>query len=264
MARTAPDRRRQRGFALVLALFLLAIVSALGLIIGGNGLSARKSARSASYRTAVLERVALATWLTTDVIAQPQKSAHFLFPIEGKEMSVTITPESGRIDLNGLPEGGLSQALQELGYDPTVSQQAAAALSAWRGELQLYPNGLAVRLPDARRAFWSIDDLDAVPGLETGIRDCLKAWGTAHARGTFLGVSPDHPLSLISEIGDSGNVVVGGMIRIDVLDKFSGLKFRSILLYGGGRSLNGSSASPWRVMEWLSPAQEYRCQANNQ
>lgn len=238
----------------MLALFLLATASALGLLIGGNGLSARKSARMASLIAAAQERAAMATWMTADTLEKPQKSSHFLFSIEGAQVETALSPESGRIDLNGLPSGGLAQAIQELGYAPDSADRAAEALAEWRGPLRPDSLGLTTGLPDGRQAFWSIDDLDDVIGLEPGIRDCLKLLGTAHARGPFNPASMDQPLSLISEIGDSGNIVVGSMIRINVLDQPTGKRFRSILLYTGGRS-------PWLLMEWLSPTEDLRCNA---
>lgn len=245
----------------MLAIFLLAMASALGLIIGSNSLSARKSARMASYRAAAAERAALATWMAADALDKPQNSSHFVFSIEGRELSAAVSPETGRIDLNGLPTGGLAQAIHELGYDPAAAGQAAAALSDWRGTLFPNSNGLAIGLPDGRRAFWSIDDLDEVATLETGVRECLKLWGTAHARGTFLAASLDNPLSLTSEIGVSGNIVVGSMVRIIAQDHLTGLKFRSILLYGGGQfGRAGGGTSPWLIIEWLEPAKGQRCE----
>jgi hypothetical protein len=245
----------------VLAIFLLAMVSALGLIIGSNGLYARKSARTASYRAAAVERAALATWMAADALEHPQKSSLFLFSNEGRDLTAAISAETGRIDLNGLSPGGLAQAIQELGFEPRRAEQAAAILSTWRGPVQPDPSHVTAGLPDARRALWSIDDLDAVTQLESGVRDCLKLWGTAHARGTFMHTSPDQPLSLVSEIGDAGNIMVGSMVRITVLDQFTGMRFRSILLYSGGRTVNGSNASPWWIMEWLSPDQDVKCEA---
>lgn len=256
----ANERRSQRGFALVLAIFLLALVSTLGLIIGGNGLFARKSARTSSYRAAVIERAALATWMTADALERSQKSPHFIFTVEGRELSATVSLESGRIDLNGLPTGGVSQAIEELGYEPATAQQAAANLSNWRGALRPVFNGSTAGLPDARRAFWSIDDLDAVTDLAPGLRNCLKIWGTAHARGAFLGSSLEQAWSLTSDTGGSENIAPSSLLRIVVSDQFSGLKFRSILLYGGGRLLNDPNSSPWRIMEWLSPTEDLRCE----
>jgi len=260
-----PDRQGQRGFALVLALFLLATASALGLIIGGNGLSARKSARAASLAVAAQERAAMATWMTADLLEQPQKSSHFSFSIEGRRVETALSPESGRIDLNGLPVGGLVQALEELGYEPASADRAAKSIVGWRGPSSPDPRGLTMGLPDGRQAFWSVDDLDEVAGLEPGIRNCLKQWGTVHARGPFIRASMTQPLSLISEIGDSGNVVVGSMIRINVLDQLSGMEFRSVLLYSGGRAVSlattDTRSSPWLLMEWLNPARDIKCEA---
>lgn len=266
MAPTPRDRpnRGQQGFALLLALFLLAIASALGLIIGGNGLSTRKSARAASVVAAAQERAAMATWMTADSLDRPQKSSHFVFSVEGRRVEAVLSPESGRIDLNGLPMGGLVQALEELGYDPTSADGAAKAIAEWRGPLLAVP-GLATGLPDGRQAFWSVDDLDDVSGVQPGIRNCLKLWGTAHARGAFTPASMNQPLSMFSEIGDSGNIVVGGMIRIDVLDQLTGMKFRSILLYSGGRFApsqnSGARTSVWLLMEWLHQTEDLRCEA---
>ncbi len=267
MVRTHPEpneREGERGFALVLAIFLLAMASALGLIIGSNGFSARKSARMASYRSAAVERAALATWMAADALEQPQKSSRFVFSIMGRDVSAELSPETGRIDLNGLPASGLAQAIQQLGYEPAIAKQAAEVLSDWKGPLQPDARSLSTRLPDARQALWSIDDLDAVDNLGAGIKACLKLWGTVHARGPFLHHSLEQPLSMTSEIGDTGNIVVGSTIRIVVLDQFTGMKFRTILLYRGGRAnlsgQTGGSRSSWLVMEWLSFTTDSVCE----
>ena len=54
------------------------------------------------------------------------------------------------------------------------------------------------------------------------------------------------------------------MVHIIVLDQLTEMKFRSILSYGGGRSLETTNLSPWRIMEWLSPTQDYRCDARSE
>lgn len=251
-------RRNERGFALILALFLLAMAGTLGLIIGGNGVSARKSARAASYHAAAQERAAIATWLAADALEQQQKSSNFLFSVEGQDVSVGLSLETGRIDLNGLSQADLTQAVETLGFGQTIAVQAAATLSGWRGAMR---SDATRPLPYEQQALWSIDDLDVIAGLDGDVRDCLKLWGTVHARGGFSLTALDQALSLTSDIGGMGNMAVGSMIRIIARDTLSQTEFRTILLYRGGASMvqNSANRSPWLVMEWLAPTADAQC-----
>ncbi|MEE3623602.1 hypothetical protein UCD39_06305 [Nitrospirillum sp. BR 11752] len=182
---------RQQGYALLLVLFLLAMATAVGLVVMGNGLSARKLARAASLTVGQDQRAAASTWIALDdVLARggtdippPRRLV-----LDGQSLTVTVTPETGRIDLNGLSRRVLAEAIHGLGFAEGRAHQAADAIAAWRGMDTPGAGGLDLAI-DPLRALWSLEDLDVIPGLDTDVAACLRRWGTVYARGPFLGLA---------------------------------------------------------------------------
>ncbi|EGY02703.1 hypothetical protein AZA_87670 [Nitrospirillum viridazoti Y2] len=254
----------QRGYALLLTLFLLAIATAVGLTVVGNGLAARKLARSASVALGVEERVALATWQVLDRIAQSGKalpsSQTGQVTIDGKTVSVTVMSEAGRIDLNGLSRKALAEAVQALGFPERRAVEASDAIALWRGMDPPGADGKNLRM-NGRTALWSLEDLDAVPRLDDDVRACLRTWGTVHARGPFLGKAAlEHQDFGTTGFGGGGGLIVGSMIRVMVTENASSGVFRTIALYRGTPALQPGARTitppAWLILEWMQPVTE--------
>lgn len=251
----------QRGYALLLVLFLLAMGTAVGLVVMGNGLSARKLARVASIGVGRDQRAAAATWSALDTLLE--RGDGDIPPIrrlvvDGQALTVTVVPESGRIDLNGLSRQALGEAIHALGFPESAAVKAADAITAWRNmdPPDARTPGLNLTI-DPLRALWSLDDLDVIPGLDPAVAGCLRRWGTVHARGGFRGVAA---LTRRQRVGDADGpmtLVSGGMVRVTVAEEGAPQVMRSILLYRGvGRQAAGAARgdeSPWLPLEWLRP-----------
>ncbi|MEA1652753.1 type II secretion system protein GspK [Nitrospirillum sp. BR 11164] len=253
------------GYALLLVLFLLAMATAVGLVVMGNGLSARKLARVASIAAGQDQRAAAATWTALDGLLA-QGDADIPPPrrlvLDGQALTVTVAPETGRIDLNGLSRKALAQAIHTLGFSEGQALKAADAIAAWRGMDPPGANGLDLTI-DPVRALWSLEDLDAIPGLNPDIAACLRRWGTVYARGPFRGLAPlvRRPGAKPAAGEERGEgplgLVAGGMVRVTVAEEGRPQVRRSVLLYRGvGQQAAGSGTdaeSPWLTLEWQRP-----------
>lgn len=255
-------RRGQQGYALLLTLFLLAVATTVGYVVVANGLSARKLTRATSQAVGANQRAALATWQVLDSIAASGKALTAnsgQLTVDGQTITLTTMPEAGRIDLNGLSRQALTKAIQSLGFVERRATRAADQIAQWRGMDPPGADGTKLTM-SGRTALWSLEDLDAIPGLEPEVRDCLRIWGTVHARGQFTtkAALEQQQGFATAGFGGGGTLIVGTMVRVIATDTLSGKRFRSIVLFRGlSRKLPGDSGqrqpSPWVILEWLRP-----------
>ncbi|MEE3624495.1 hypothetical protein UCD39_10915 [Nitrospirillum sp. BR 11752] len=271
--RQPPDldgaRAGQRGYALLLTLFLLAIATAVAVTVVGNGLAARKLARSASVALAVEERAALATWQVLDGLAEsgkvPSEPQSPPVSVDDRKVDMAILPETGRIDLNGLSRKALAEAIHDLGFSERQAIASADLIATWRGMDPPGSNGKNLRM-NGRTALWSLEDLDSIAGLDDGVRACLQVWGTVyvHAQGSFLGRGALQQRGIFS-FGSDGGLTVGSMFRIIADDPATGHRFRTVALFRGKvprAAPEDDPVSPWLVLEWLRPIPDHdRCPA---
>lgn len=185
-----PDR--QRGFALLAVLFVLAIGTALVTRMTSDGLAARRMA---------LDALA-ADLVRPDSGSVPRQGRRH---VDGVDISVEWRIESGRIDLNSLPEKPMAEALMAVGLDQADARLAAKFIAAWRGD------GIGTR--DGSLAFWSLEDIDQVPGLTMKARQALRQWGSVAARGPFAGVTALEAASLDGTATVSGPMT-GVVLRL--------------------------------------------------
>ncbi|TWB09657.1 hypothetical protein FBZ89_1402 [Nitrospirillum amazonense] len=249
----------QRGYALLLTLFLLAIGTAVGVTVVGNGLAARKLARSTSVALGAEERAALATWQVLDGIAlsgrAPVSGQAGQIAVDGGTVGIRVMSEAGRIDLNGLSRQALAEAIKALGFPERQAVESAGVIAAWRGMDPPGADGKDLRM-NGRTALWSLEDLDAIAGLDEGVKACLRTWGTVHARGPFLGrQSLEQQGFANTGFGGGGGLIVGSMLRVIAVDPATGGQFRTVALFRGNArpSLKQGVASPWLVLEWMRP-----------
>lgn len=262
-------QEQQRGYALLLTLFLLAIATGLCYVIIGNSLSTRQLTRATSQEIGARQRVTLATWQVLDSLAVSGKALTTesgQIMVDGQTISLVIGPETGRIDLNGLSRSALKKAIQSLGFSERRATVAADQIAQWRG---MDPPGAdsSKLTMNGRTALWSLDDLDVIPGLDEELRDCLRALGTVHARGQFTSRDAlgQHKGFATTGFGNGGSLVAGTMIRVIASDILSGAEFRSVVLFRGLHysSINNmdKSHSSWMVLEWIRkmPSSSVRC-----
>lgn len=206
--RPGPDTAQQRGVALLAALFVLAIGTALVARMVADGLAARRLAAS----TAPLVQAARAD-LALDILSADLLRGDHRVPrqrtlrVDGVDIDVAWALESGRIDLNFLPEAEMVKALASVGLKGDDARQAARAVAAWRGD-----DGPGPR--DGRQAFWSLEDIDRIPDIGPSARRALRRWGSVAARGPFAGVAMLESEGTVgTAIGyGSGNGLMSGIL----------------------------------------------------
>ncbi|WP_044559725.1 hypothetical protein [Azospirillum sp. B4] len=241
-------------------MFLLAVATAVGLTVVGNGVAARKQARAGSVALGAEQRAALAIWRVLDSVAAsgkaPVSSNTGQIAVEGRMVGFTVMSEAGRIDLNGLSRRALAEAIRSLGFAEREAMAAADAIAQWRGMDPPGADGTNLAM-DGRTALWSLEDLDAIPALGQDVRSCLRLWGTVHARGPFLGKAALEGRDFATTgFGTGGGLVVGSMIRVVSTDPVTGGEFRSVALFRGNQTqplADGVTRSPWLILEWMTP-----------
>jgi general secretion pathway protein K len=137
--RTGWPPRRQNGFALIVVLNVIVILSAIA-ILAAHG-SREEAAISANFRTATQRQslaegamVFAAYQLLSDVpdrnwLPDGRPNRLTLF---GTEMTVSIQDESGKLSLNMTDEAKLAQAFANAGIEVTKARSLAAAIADWR------------------------------------------------------------------------------------------------------------------------------------
>lgn len=174
---------RQRGFALLAALFVLATGTALVARMTSDGLAARRIAATTDpFIDAARADIALDA-LAADLLRpgngpRPRRESR---RVDGVDIHVEWQIESGRIDLNFLPEKQMAEALMAVGLHQADARSAARAIAVWRGD------GNGTR--DGRLIFWSLEDTDRIPELTVEARRVLRQWGSVAARGPFAGMA---------------------------------------------------------------------------
>ncbi|MFV3129868.1 hypothetical protein [Niveispirillum sp. KHB5.9] len=207
-ARPGPDPARRRGFALLAALFVLAIGTALVVRMTGDGLAARRLAAAADPAIDAA-RADLALEALSRALLQPGGGTvprRGTRQVDGVAIQVEWRLESGRIDLNFLPEAKMAEALAATGLAGEQARRAARTVAAWRGDDDPAPR-------TGQQAFWSLDDIDRVPGLEASTRQVLRQWGSIAARGPFAGVETLQSQTLGSATTGDG-LISGIMLRL--------------------------------------------------
>src|SRR5690606_26107024 len=132
-------RRRTRGIAFVVVLWLLAL---LAILLGAFALLARTEhiqSRALFDSTQALYAAEAGVNLTVFQLMVPDPEQRWIpdgraypFTFDGAEVEVRITDESGKIDINAADAQTLDQLFQSLDVDPLVSQQLADAVLDWR------------------------------------------------------------------------------------------------------------------------------------
>lgn len=130
---------RQNGFALIVVLNVIVILSAIA-ILASHG-SREEAAISANFRTAT-QRESLAegamAFAAHQLMSDPPDKNWLpdgrpnRLTLFGTEMAVSIQDESGKLSLNMTDEAKLSHAFANVGIEVTKARSLAAAIADWR------------------------------------------------------------------------------------------------------------------------------------
>lgn len=186
--------RRMRGAALVLVLWLIVLLSSL---IGAFALTARVEQLQGSSgvdmaRGGELARAGIEYGLyrlagTPDRPAWVPDGRSYQWQYAGVPIQITLTAESGKVDLNQADAVLLTALLQQGGAEQALAQRLAAAIMDWRdSDDLLQPGGAeaaqyqAAGLPyaPANNYFLSIAELRRVLGMTPELFDAVAPWLT--------------------------------------------------------------------------------------
>jgi len=128
-----------RGVALILVMWITALMAILlgsfALIARTENLEARHMFDTTSARYAALAGVERAVFEMRNPNMQTRwvpDGRAYEFPYEGAQVSVEITDESGKIDLNVADNSILTPLLMSVGVDPSRAEALADAIQDWR------------------------------------------------------------------------------------------------------------------------------------
>lgn len=195
---TRPARRHQRGVALIVVMWLLVLLAA---IVGLFALNAHAEAVQAS---ALRQRVVLdhaaeagidavaARLLAIDARRRPipdGRETVIAFD-DGITVTIAVTDESGKVDLNVADAALLQRLFIEMGLAPPEAQRLAGAIIDWRDPDALVSAGGGAEERDyrsaerpygpANRPFAQVSDVQRVLGMRHALYRQLRPYLTVY------------------------------------------------------------------------------------
>lgn len=143
------DGARRRGSALLVVLVMLGLIAVLAAVVGRvvGGTARDLSAAVASERAYVGARAGLelAGLMLRSGELEMAGAGQRTLPLDDVTISVEVTNERSRIDLNGAPEELLAGLFRALGEEGDVADARAARIVDWRDpDDEVRPNGAEV------------------------------------------------------------------------------------------------------------------------
>jgi general secretion pathway protein K len=134
---TTPER--QRGIALVLVLWVIAMMTAMALALTTTVRTESQlvrnrveEARSRAYADAAVAMAIMRFGAGEDEDRWWPDGAPYVWSFAGQALEVRVYNESSRIDLNGVSPQVLRRLLEAVGVDEVESERLAAAIEDWR------------------------------------------------------------------------------------------------------------------------------------
>ncbi len=272
---THPRARRNRGIALLLVLWLVALLAAT---VGAFALSARTEqlqgqvlARGLETREAARAGIEYAMSRLSD--ADPQRrwipdGREYRWRFGDADIALRIVDEQGKVDLDMADAGLLAALLRQLGTEPQDAVRIAGAIVDWRDADALTQPGGGAEAPDyaaagrdygpANLPFESVAEVEQVLGVTPPLYARLAplvtvysgravpdpAYAPAAVRAaTGLPAVPAGPLA-------SGSGTYSIESRASVRGRAAVLR---VVARVGGSGLPGSAWTPLRWEEGTSP-----------
>ncbi len=260
--------RDERGFALLVVLWTLVLVSLLVLRLTEAG-TAEARLGSNLRRGAVAEAEADGAFATAAFRLLASGSdlpgaGRFTVPTPHGAAVVTFRSEAGKVDLNNASPPLVAALIAEFGEDETDATNIAAAIAAWHTPVpgpQL-PTLLAPYRAAGRRygppgsAFESVDELRLVLGVTPELFARLQPYLTVFASSDpALSVAAPPVLQAAASIGElpvAGGTTpqVGDVFDLRVDERADGARF---LRDGVVQLESGENGAPWRILTWNHP-----------
>jgi general secretion pathway protein K len=193
---------RQRGVALVVVLWVLALMAVLA---AGFSRGTRTQARLAFHQVAAAQAQALAEGGVERGVLELLRSEDqrewradgtaYPFALAGGRVNIAIQDESGKVDLNTAADELLTNLFQVVGLDPDASAALTDAIGDWRDpdnerrlhgaeEADYRAAGLPYGPKNAR--FDSVDELREVLGVTPALFQRLRPYLTVYSEQRWI------------------------------------------------------------------------------
>lgn len=184
---------QQGGIALILVLWVLALISALAIAFAASTRTdlqiVRNDYETARARAAADGAVSLAIMGILDPSPQTKwhagLGAHVL-ALPDANVRVSIEDEGGKVDLNAAPKDLLLGLFQAIGIDPATSNDLAESVIQRRHtpqtETTLPAPGVATTSNRPTTSFVDVSDLRLVPGMTRSLYDRIAPFVTVYSR----------------------------------------------------------------------------------
>jgi general secretion pathway protein K len=182
----------ERGIALVLVLWVLALISILVITFTGDARTELRIARN-QYETARARALADAGVSFAILgLLDPSPEAQWRAAGEAHDMTfgdgsirVSAQDEAGKISLNNAPAEMFAALFRTLGETPAASEGLAAAIAQWRdrrrSEWEARPAAAGSANAQAPEPFLAIEELRRVPGVTSAFYERVSPYLTVYA-----------------------------------------------------------------------------------
>lgn len=261
-------RRSEQGFALLIVLWVLALIALVATRVLANGrVEARLAAnlRGAAAAEAAADGAVFETAFRLLQAGPPYRATRTVqvMPLRGGgAATVAVEPEAGKINPNNAEPDLLAALFRACGADVATAAALAGAVDVWRtpnaqagsGAATYAAAGLDYGPPGA--PFESLDELALIPGMPPPLLGCVLP-----RLSLFQSDDPDPNLAdpvVLAALRDSGNAASSG----DSDSQYVAVTITATAaLAGGARSVRravigiGPSASGvwYRVLVWDAP-----------
>jgi general secretion pathway protein K len=268
--RQYPGRKSQRGMALVIVLWLVAVMA---VIASGHSRNAHNEMRLAmnQIETAQARSVAQAAFSLTvlDMLSTansdelPRPGTPFARRLNDRDVIITIRPTAALLDLNSASESLLRALIIAAGTTDDIAASIAAAIVDWRdGDSFAHLNGaeddeyaIAGREWSARDDnFVSVDELRYVLGMTETLYRKIAPCVTVHSdqRTIDLESAPELLLRAVTgaetaTTGASGSANGAGTYVIDIT--VQGKSGTAVTVEAVVR-LTASAQQPFNILQW--------------
>jgi general secretion pathway protein K len=217
---------RQRGYALLIVLWSLALLALLGTQVLATSRQETQLARnlrdSAVLEAAANGAVQRAIFATLDSSAGhwPADGITRVLVIGGIPVAVRIDDEAGKVNPNYASTALLQALLSQVGADPATAGAVAAAITQWRDATSVpgHPSPAVAQYTAAGRAyaptgapFASLDELGAVLGTTPALLAQLRPHLTVFTDGNPIATQDSIVARALAATGQS-TAASGGLV----------------------------------------------------
>lgn len=262
-----PASHRERGIALVLVLWILALVSVLVITFTGDARTDLRIARN-QYENARARALADAG-VSVAILGLLDPSPEARWRAAGEEhgiaygdgsIRVSAQDEAGKISLNDAPAEMFAGLFQTLGEPPGDSAELAAAIAQWRDRRRSEwaaasdPSAAGAGYAQASEPFQALEELRLVPGVTNAVFERVSPYLTVYGYGAQVdaltapvqvlrslpGLSPQQIDAYIADRTQPGGAGAAALPAVSGLSPVANSVERTVTIKSEGRTANGA------------------------